>query len=165
VPLRGNHEIMMLAARGGGRALADWLAVGGDATPASYAPLDGPGRLADVPDEHWAFLENDLLPYHETDTHLFVHAGAYPDLPLAEQPDFMLYWEQFDDPPPHGSGKVVCGHTSQKTGDPRTVGHAVCIDTWAHGRGWLTCFDAISGQYWQADQAGRARGGWMSDHE
>jgi serine/threonine protein phosphatase 1 len=74
----------------------------------------------------------------------------------------MLYWESFDDPPPHESGKVmVCGHTSQKSGKPRNLGHAVCIDTWACGEGWLTCLDAESGRYWQANQRGETRRGWL----
>ena len=77
---------------------------------------------------------------------------------LDEQPDCMLYWEKFDDPPAHQSGKVmVCGHTSQKSGMPLSVGHAVCIDTWACGDGWLTCLNPRSGDHWQANQAGQTR--------
>src|SRR5687767_8309241 len=58
VCLRGNHEIMMLAARAGGRGeRADWLSVGGLQTLGSYGPAPGrSGTLADVPAEHWDFL-------------------------------------------------------------------------------------------------------------
>lgn len=60
--------------------------------------------------------------YFEMDSHFFVHANAYADCSLRDQPDSMLYWESFDDPPPHESGKVmVCGHTSQKSGLPLTA--------------------------------------------
>jgi len=165
VAVCGNHELMMLQARDDDDALAYWLRVGGDATLASYSPFDDAGRLADVPDSHWAFLENDLVPYHETDTHFFVHAGAYPDLPLAEQPDSMLYWESWNDPAPHESGKVlVCGHTPQTSGVPLNIGHAVCLDTFAYGKGgWLTCLDVASGRYWQANRHGRTRTGWLDE--
>lgn len=163
VALRGNHEIMMLDARDGGEALQRWVGCGGDATLASYSPLEDAGRLSDVPDEHWQFLEGQTRAWFETPTHFFVHANAYPDCPLDEQPDFMLYWEGFDDPPPHDSGKVmVCGHTSQKSGLPRDLSHAVCIDTWACGKGWLTCLDVGSGRYWQANQRGETRRGHLS---
>lgn len=161
IPLRGNHECMMLAARESDESMSMWLECGGDATLASYAQNGETGRLAEVPEDHWQFLER-TLPWHETETHVFVHANAYPDLSMAEQPDFMLYWEFFDSPAPFESGKImVCGHTSQKNGVPLNIGHAVCIDTWACGRGWLTCLDIDSGKYWQANQRGQTRSGWL----
>ena len=74
----------------------------------------------------------------------------------------MLYWESFDDPRPHQSGKVmVCGHTPQRDGVPRNKGHAVCIDTGVHAGGWLTCLDVKSGTYWQANEQGRTRTGML----
>lgn len=156
--LRGNHELMMQAAAGDPRTYADWMTYGGDSTLRSYSRSGDAGRLADVPDAHWDLLENGCLPFFETEQAFFVHANAYPDLALEEQPDFIRYWEKFNDPPPHQSGKVmVCGHTPQKSGVPRSIGHAVCIDTWAHGAGWLTCLDALSGRYWQANEAGETR--------
>ena len=78
VALHGNHEIMMLKAREGGESLERWLGYGGDATLASYSPLDDAGRLADVPDAHWRFLEEETRPWFETETHFFVHANAFP---------------------------------------------------------------------------------------
>jgi serine/threonine protein phosphatase 1 len=164
VALRGNHEIMMLQAREGEEAFKRWVEYGGDATLASYLPFGDGGQLVDVPDAHWQFLEEQTRGWFETPSHFFVHANAYPDCPLDEQPDFMLYWEGFDDPPPHESGKVmVCGHTSQKSGLPRSIGHAVCIDTWACGKGWLTCLDVGSGKYWQANQRGETRWSWLEE--
>jgi len=162
VTLRGNHEIMMLQARDNVEAFKRWIESGGDATLASYSPFGDAGRLADIPDSHWQFLDEETRGWYETATHFFVHANAYSDIPLAEQPDFMLYWEGFDDPPRHESGKVmVCGHTSQKSGVPRNIGHAVCIDTWACGKGWLTCLDVGSGKYWQANEPGETRSNWL----
>jgi serine/threonine protein phosphatase 1 len=164
VALRGNHEIMMLEARDSDEAYRRWLGYGGQQTLASYSHFGDAGQLADIPQEHWSFLENDLAPWHETKSHIFVHANAYPDVPMAEQPEFALYWEPFADPPAHESGKtLICGHTSQKTGRPRNIGHAVCIDTWAYGAGWLTCLDVGSGQFWQANRSGATRCDWLDN--
>ncbi len=158
VALRGNHEVMMLAARTDLGAASEWLMYGAQATLASYSPFGDRGKLTDVPDAHWEFLEKATKSYFETESHFFVHANAYPQVPLAEQPDLMLYWEPFKSPEPHSSGKVmVCGHTPQKSGRPSSLGHAICIDTLAHGGGWLTCLDVASGEYWQASQEGKCR--------
>lgn len=164
-PLRGNHDIMMLNARQGGAEVAKWIEAGGAATLASYSPFEGDtGSLSDVPEIHWDWVARDLLPFYETDTHFFVHANAYPDTPLAEQPNFMLYWEQFNDPPPHESGKtMVCGHTSQESGRPVAKPHAVCIDTRAYDGGWLSCLHAETGLVWQASEQGRTRQFWLDD--
>lgn len=164
VALRGNHDWMMLQARENNSILQMWLECGGDAALASYSPSGDPGRLVDVPEAHFQFLEHQTRPWFEMETHFFVHANADPDLALEEQPDYILYWEGFDNPPPHQSGKImVCGHTSQKSGKPRNLGHAVCIDTRAHGKGWLTCLDVVTGKYWQANQQGETRWSWLDE--
>ena len=164
IALRGNHELMMLQARLDPLWRADWLAFGGDATLASYGSPEAPATLDDVPARHWKFLENGCRDYFETETHFFVHAGADPDLSMEEQPEYQLFWEKFHEPPPHRSGKVmVCGHTSQKSGRPLNLGHAICIDTRAFGGGWLTCLDVACGRYWQANEKGEAREDWLSD--
>jgi serine/threonine protein phosphatase 1 len=164
--LRGNHEVMMLQVRnstGLPRAVrhqqkSQWLGKGGSATLASYSKLGKTGKLADVPNTHWNFIENICVDWHETETHFFVHANACPCLPLAQQPDYLLFWEKFDNPAPHYSGKtMVCGHTSQKSGVPLNLGHAICIDTRVYSKGWLTCLDVTSGRIWQANQAGQQR--------
>jgi serine/threonine protein phosphatase 1 len=131
VALTGNHDQMMLDARTGDPAKLWWLDDYGADTLASYV-TSGKGSLEDVPEAHWRFLERDCRDWFETETHFFVHANAYPDVPFAEQPVYMLRWESFGEPAPHSSGKtMVCGHTSQKSGRPKHVGHAICIDTYA----------------------------------
>ena len=142
VALRGNHDAMMLDARKSyGRGL--WLGVG--------------------PDRHWRFLEEELIDWYEIDTHFFVHAGVYHDIPLNEQPEDVLLWEKLRDPLPHVSGKImVCGHTKQNSGVPLNLGHAVCIDTGVYeADGWLTCLDVRTGQYWQANQRGQTLTSWL----
>lgn len=153
VPLRGNHEIMMLDARQKKSWLGPWLSYGGQATLDSYG-----GSFDDVPDSHIDFLENNLVACHECETHFFVHANADAAVALGEQSDAALYWRKYDDPPLHYSNKtMVCGHTAQRSGLPRSNGHSICIDTWAHGGGWLSCLDVGSGMIWQANEAGERR--------
>lgn len=148
INLLGNHDLVMLQARQNRQTLHDWLGMGGDATLDSYSATS----FEDIPRSHWAFLEGHV-PYFEDESHFFVHANAYPDLPLENQPDYMLYWEHLEDPAPHTSGKtMICGHTSQKSGNPLNLGHTICIDTFAHGGGWLTCLDVDAGVMWQANE-------------
>jgi serine/threonine protein phosphatase 1 len=160
--IKGNHEQMMLGARDSHDARADWLLNGGDATLRSYGGARGTVR--DVPADHWQLLSAGLVDYFETDTHIFVHASAYADMPMEEQPDYMLRWERFENITPHESGKViVCGHTPQKSGQPVNRGFAICLDTHACGGGMLTCMDASSGRIWQADARARVTRGHISD--
>ncbi len=157
IPLRGNHEIMMQEVRPlAGSELRYWRnpAVGGDATLASY---DTWNDLKAIPASHWAFIEN-CRPYYETDTHIFVHANLDPLVDLEDQADATLFWEPLIRPAPHQSGKtMVCGHTSQESGHPLNFGHAVCIDTYACGGGWLTALHVETGHYWQANEDGETR--------
>jgi serine/threonine protein phosphatase 1 len=159
VALRGNHEIMMLDSRENKSWFGPWMSYGGDATLRSYASTgNDEGAFADVPDSHFDFLENQLVSFHECSSHFFVHAYADPRIALEDQSDASLYWRKYQDPERHCSDKImVCGHTAQRSGLPLSNGHAVCIDTWAHGGGWLSCFDVESGTIWQANEAGDTR--------
>jgi len=164
VALRGNHEVMMLEAREDVTRALQWARVGGIETLESYGALGINNLLQDVPAAHWKFMEETCVPYYETDTHFFVHANAYYDMPLAEQPEEMLYWQTFGRGAAHVSGKtMICGHTSQKSGLPVNYGHSICLDTWAYGNGWLTCLDVMTGQLWQANQEGQQRQAHLDD--
>jgi serine/threonine protein phosphatase 1 len=157
--LRGNHEVMMLEARDSPSDLKSWRSVGGREALDSYSSqLGRPGELADVPVEHWEFLAQDLLPYFETETHIFVHANLYAGWPLAEQPDLMLYWEFLNGPVRHESGRImVCGHTTMPNGRPGAWPTTIALDTGAYKGGWLTCLHAELNEYWQADVLGNIR--------
>lgn len=165
VCLRGNHEQMMLDARTDRSAMKMWLSVGGAQALASYAPA-GRATLDAVPAEHWTFLEERCGDFFETDTHIFVHANLDPSLDLADQPESMLLWEFLQGPIHHVSGKVViCGHSSQRGGEPLAWRRTVCIDTNAYGGGWLTCLDVDTRHYWQADMDGRTRTGELQEQD
>lgn len=164
---RGNHEILMLRSRYlGWNAWYHWQASGGKETMASYGHHGGYKGINSIPEKHWYFLEKVCRNWWENRSHFFVHANVYPNLPLNKQPERMLFWQPFDHPSPHYSGKtMVCGHTTQKTGQPLSIGHAICIDTWVFGQGWLTCLDVNSGRIWQANQKGEKQTGWIDDFE
>ena len=161
VPLLGNHDWMMLEARGDAQTFRDWFHFGGEQTLESYAAEPHGYLFQDaVPTSHWRFLADDCLPYFEADTHFFVHANVEYDVALAAQSESTLYWEKLDDNEQrrHVSGKImICGHTAQKSGRPLVLEHAVCIDTWIYGDGWLTCLDVQQEAYWQANPRGETR--------
>ena len=154
VPLMGNHELMLLDALENPRVVGPWLECGGYATVRSYD-----GKLTKLPKEHLAFFHR-CRRYYEIRTHFFVHANYAADVPLDEQPDYLLFWEHlhFHVPAAHENGKVaIVGHTSQKTGEILDLGHVVCLDTYCHGGGWLTAMDVESGRVWQVNRQGRSR--------
>src|SRR3954447_9499756 len=93
VPLLGNHDQMLLDVRIGKHPVYWLLDIGGTTTLDSYGPERDLGL---IPDEHFEFLEG-CLDSHETDTHIFVHANYYPDLPMSDQPVGMLRWESLRD--------------------------------------------------------------------
>ncbi len=163
VPLRGNHEIMMLGAREGGRDdIRFWLTCGGVAALESYTRLGFEPTLEDVPWTHWHFIKHTCNDWYETETHIFIHANLHPERPLHEQMTEHLHWEACAPlwHRPHCSGKVmICGHTEQRNGVPLVLERAICIDTWAYGGGWLTCLDVGSGEFWQANELGETRTG------
>jgi serine/threonine protein phosphatase 1 len=165
VALRGNHEVMLLDSRDKKSWYQAWLGYGGDATLLSYSPsADESGSFADIPDSHIDFLENRLVSYYECKTHFFVHANADANVALEDQKDPALFWRKYINPEPHCSGKImVCGHTAQRSGLPATNGHSICIDTWAHGGGWLSCLEVESGRIWQASEEGSRRSFHVDD--
>jgi serine/threonine protein phosphatase 1 len=162
IPLLGNHEEMLVAAVRDLEAMRGWLACGGVETLLSYGWVPGGPRrsLADwIPATHWGFL-NGCICYYETDTHLFMHAGYVPELPLEQQPGEALRWRVTDarTARPHASGKVaVVGHTPQRSGSVLDLGFLKCIDTNCHRGGWLTALEVHTGQVWQTNQAGEVR--------
>jgi serine/threonine protein phosphatase 1 len=78
---------------------------------------------------------------------------------LAAQPEEWLLWKRIHDAQwPHESGKtMICGHTAQRSGRPLILPKAICIDTWAFGEGWLTCYDVHKGVFTQSNEDGAVR--------
>jgi serine/threonine protein phosphatase 1 len=156
VPLLGNHDQMLLDVQSG-KCPIDWLlGMGGNATLDSYGPRREIGL---IPKAHFQFLER-CRNFYETDTHIFVHANYFPNIPMNEQHVGVLRWESIRSMTPgrHDSGKtVIAGHTSQKNGEILDLGHVKVIDTYCYGGGWLTALDVQTAEVWQVDREGNLR--------
>jgi serine/threonine protein phosphatase 1 len=148
--LRGNHEQMFLDCYLDGRNEELFLANGGAATLSSYGlslreALAGKG----FPEEHLRFLSS--LPLcHETEEHLFVHAGLRPGIPLAGQSSEDLLWirDEFIESNWDFGKTVVFGHTPLC--EPLLGKDRIGIDTGAVYGGRLTCIELPSRRIFQA---------------
>lgn len=150
--LRGNHEIMMLAAQLDDLRLEDWKFSGGEKTLLSYGAGSKNNWITKVPDNHWEFL-NNTKPYHQIGKFIFVHAGLERGKPLEEQNKHSIYWEKYEIPEKYSDNKIViCGHTSRKDGNIANFGHTICVDTYAYGGKWLTGINVTNGEYFQANE-------------
>jgi serine/threonine protein phosphatase 1 len=154
--IRGNHEEMLLAALESPRLKSQWINVGGMETLNSYRFC---GDIDAIPPDHLQFIRGFVDSY-ETLTHFFTHASYDPNLPFEDQPTHILRWQLLERPwpEPHFSGKqVVVGHTEQRNGEVLDLGHLICLDTACRSYGWLTLWDADSGETWQASKWGVLR--------
>jgi serine/threonine protein phosphatase 1 len=162
VPLLGNHDLLFKQVLDGDRTFFDgWLSVGGTETLDSYG-----GRI-EVPASHRAFLENRCRLFYEPEGAevFFVHGSVVPKRPLTRQRSEDLLWQRVTDlTERHESGKLmICGHTAQRSGLPLVTPNAICIDTWAFGEGWLTCFDVHAETFVQANEEGQVRAFSLAD--
>jgi serine/threonine protein phosphatase 1 len=145
--LRGNHEVMMMVARGSEIGLNEWVDAGGDVTLKSYNTIPKDNWESSISSEHWAFLDN-TLPYVQLEKYIFVHAGLKPGRSLEDQNKYNLFWKKYEEPDRYSEDEIViCGHTSRKNGEIANFGHTVCIDTYAYGGKWLSCLEVESGKY------------------
>lgn len=156
IPLLGNHEEMLLAALESGSELRYWLEFGGEETLNSY---EYDGRDDMIPKAHVDFFRG-CRDYHETPTHIFVHANYDHRLPMDQIGGTKLRWEHIDPDHqrPHFSGKtVVVGHTPQTSGEVLDLGFLIGVDTDCSRGGWLTAFEVGENVAHQANQLGRLR--------
>ncbi len=105
-----SHKSWLSTSLGGARTLESYGIA--DAADRPVAEVHAEARDK-VPAAHRAFL-GALRTYHETDEHIFVHAGIRPGVPMAEQDEDDLVWIRdpfLFDPRDHGK-LVVHGHTA-----------------------------------------------------
>jgi serine/threonine protein phosphatase 1 len=138
LPLKGNHDAMMVEALRDPAKMAGWIEKGGDAALASYG-----GDPAAVPQAHIAWLDN--LPLMHLDDHrLYVHAGINPALPLTQQSEKTLLNKRYAKGDPSGFGglHVVHGHDNFPEG-PLLYQDRSNLDTlaWRTGRLVIGIFD------------------------
>ena len=127
--LRGNHEVIVLAAASEGPdAELWWLENRGGATLASY----GVTHANELPAEHLWWFRN--LPIcHDDGRRYFVHAGVKPGIALDRQSDEDLIWirEPFLSCGDSFGRLIVHGHTPVMTGKPDVRRNRINIDTGA----------------------------------
>jgi len=111
--IRGNHEQMLLDAIDKGE-MKLWLINGGKSTLESYNSNEENYYL---PDNHLYFYRNTKL-YYDTENYFFSHAGAPPELPVAqsikdsEYSDYFLWGrEHLNVFETNWEKTVVFGHT------------------------------------------------------
>jgi serine/threonine protein phosphatase 1 len=143
ITLMGNHERMFLDFLDGTHT-KPFLYNGGRQTLASYQRRDGTwqkiaGR-ATIPEDHIAFLRG-LPLIHTTPTHIFVHAGLRPGVPLEEQTEEDMLWirEAFFTAPNTRGRTIVFGHSPMV--EPFHHDGMVGIDTGACYSGPLTAYE------------------------
>lgn len=110
IPLRGNHEEMMIKGLRNSEARFDWLRNGGTETADSYLVND----KITIPNTHLQFLE-DLPYFRYTDQFIFVHAGLNMKLlePLEDKHSMLWIrgWYERIDRQWLGNRIIVHGHT------------------------------------------------------
>jgi serine/threonine protein phosphatase 1 len=154
VSILGNHEEMFLDAMSGGRWQRSWLQNGGVEMLESYG-----GLVDDIPPAHLDYIRS-MQDYFESEWDIFTHGTPRFDLPMDEQNAQGLRWNRIAGYEPlHESGKrIICGHTSQKSGRPLVFMGYVCLDTNAYGGGALSALDVHADVVYQAEQTGAYRG-------
>ena len=133
--LRGNHEVLMLAAVRGEDNNLLWLMNGASATLESY----GIGDPRDVPPEEVEWLDTTRFSYDDGRRY-FVHAGVNPALPLDRQIERDQVWirEPFLSSVQDYGRLIVHGHTPLSAGVPDLRANRLNIDTAAVVGGPLT---------------------------
>jgi len=137
--LRGNHEQMLLTYHLYNSYKDFYLINGGKSTIMSYGLVDTEmGKRIDIPPEHLDFFRG-LIPYHETEDYIFVHAGLKPGVDLYKQDPTDMLWIRYDfiDSDYDFGKKIVFGHTPMPK--PLFTAGKIGIDTGAVYGGKLTC--------------------------
>jgi serine/threonine protein phosphatase 1 len=136
--LKGNHEQMFVDFITGREAIS-LKHNGTDKTIRSY------DTNAPFPKAHFHFLLN-LDLFLETETHIFVHAGLRPGVPLHRQSEEDCLWirNEFLESEYDFGKTVVFGHTPFRT--PFIIPGRAGLDTGAVFGGPLTCLEVTAGR-------------------
>lgn len=135
--LKGNHEEMLERYLEGTDRMM-FLENGGEATLRSYTKGAGGEATGPVPTDHLAFFDG-LRRWYETPSHLFVHAGLRPHIPLEKQDPWDMLWirDEFVYTDFNFGKPVVFGHTPFRK--PLVLENKIGIDTGAVYGNRLTC--------------------------
>ncbi|WP_046865771.1 metallophosphoesterase family protein [Microvirga massiliensis] len=150
VPLRGNHEAMLLQFLNNPETLTTWRHNGGLETLYSYGLDVREVRLGRgyeeaayelrklIPAAHLEFLRATPLSFTSGD-YFFCHAGVRPEIDLTEQTEEDLLWirEEFTASERDFGKVVIHGHTP--VSEPEIHHNRINIDTGAYISNRLTC--------------------------
>ena len=157
--LKGNHEEMMLTALQAQSSMdhqfLNWYQQGGRETIQSYIdnfvsdealeqPSDQLARAVIQEDDiRWL---SDLRLYHESERHIFVHAGLRPGIPLEENDPHDLLWirQDFIGSDYDWGKRVIYGHTP--TDPPLVMPNKIGINTLPRTHGYLTAVDVTGAE-------------------
>ncbi|MDR2611281.1 MAG: serine/threonine protein phosphatase [Deltaproteobacteria bacterium] len=136
--LKGNHEQMFLDFLTG----QDGISLVHNGTRHTIVSYD---RHSPFPVSHFRFYLN-LELYHETESHIFVHAGLRPGVPLIRQTEEDCLWirQEFLESEYDFGKTVVFGHTPFR--EPFILPGRAGLDTGAVFGGPLTCMEILSGR-------------------
>jgi len=137
--LRGDHEMMLLAAaRGDARSNWNFDYHGGGETLRSL----GVTKASAIPERYTAFLRRNLVRYVEDDQRVFVHASIDATIAeMADQDDTTLLFARTPLSPAPGLffRYLVHGHFPQADGLPEILSHRCNLDTAGCVTGVFTC--------------------------
>ncbi|MEZ0167924.1 metallophosphoesterase family protein [Microvirga sp. TS319] len=150
IPLRGNHEAMLLTFLSRHEAGRLWIQNGGLETLRSYGVDVSRVRFgrglheaavhfkAVLPTAHLKFLQDLRLSFTAGD-YFFCHAGIRPGIPLMQQREEDLLWirAKFLTSTRQHEKVVVHGHTPVQ--EPELTLYRINLDTGAYMTGRLTC--------------------------
>jgi serine/threonine protein phosphatase 1 len=138
IPLRGNHDAMMVDALHDPANMDPWIKKGGDAALQSYG-----GDTAAVPQAHLAWLDQLPLMYRDR-YRLYVHAGVDAGISLGQQTEQTLLNKRYPQGDPSGFGElhVVHGHDNCPEGPLLYQGRSnLDALAWRTGRLVIGVFD------------------------
>lgn len=158
VAIKGNHEDMCLHAfeqydNNDSKLGASFYLNGGYATLESFArEEEGCNAEPGIPQVYLDWMKGLPTRYEDDNAH-YIHGGALPGLPIAEQADYDLMWERYTFlKTDYMWDKVIIhGHTPVKNVEERPNG--ISIDTGAGYGCTLTAFCVETKEIMQVDVA------------
>ncbi len=148
IVLKGNHEDMLQKYLDGTDRFT-YLLNGGQKTLDSYLSKNAQPDSFPIPADHMDFFKS-LRLYYETASHIFVHAGLRPKVPLASQDTEDMLWirDKFIYSKYNFGKPVVFGHTPLEK--PLVESNKIGIDTGAVYGNALTCVQLPDMQFFSA---------------
>jgi len=130
-----------------------WESLSGETPLSSYGVGSTESLLSKMPKKHIDFLTQRCRDFYESDEFIFVHGGIRPHLAPEDDDLDHLHWLTLSVAVPHFSGKtVVCGHSSQASGEIADLGHTICVDTGITKGQFISCLNLDDFSFWRVGE-------------